>query len=256
MRQKTYWHRTVWRLAVALALAALPCLATPLPAAAQNLSGYFQLGYDPVIFSKNEIQGSEDFTATITGRATCAEDLPMSIGEAFVTSSIEAEHAVSGASVTLNSSYTITIKPFPSKKGETAEISQDVPLKFPAQAQSGDYNIIGKIVEAEVKTIIGWIDVTGYLPPDQLMGSIKYTAPEPTSTPAPAQSSTPAPSSTPALSSTPTPAPTPPPVPSPAPAPSPASTESGIPWWVWPIVFVAIATVVVNITWFLRHRTR
>ncbi len=227
----------MWRLAVALTLAGALSLMSSSPASAQDLSENFQLSYDPVTFDKTEIQGSEVFHATIAGRATCIKDLPVSASEATLTSQVIAEHVASGTKVTLNSSYTISIKPFPSKKGETAEISQAVPLQFPAQAESGDYNVIGKIIEAKVKVGFMWIEVTGYLPQDQLMGSLKYIAPQSTSTP----TSTPAPAPALAPPSTLPPTPTPP--------------EYGLAWWVWLIVAVAVATTVMNIIWFLRHRT-
>lgn len=228
----------MWRLAVALTLAGALSLMSSSPALAQDLSENFQLSYDPVTFDKTEIQGSEVFHATIAGRATCIQDLPISASEATLTSQVIAEHVASGTKVTLNSSYTISIKPFPSKKGETAEISQAVPLQFPAQAESGDYNVIGKIIEAKVKIGFMWIEVTGYLPQEQTMGTVKYIAPEPTSTP----------------TSTPAPAPTLPPTPAPTPTPPPTPPEHGLAWWVWLIVAVAVATTVMNIIWFLRHR--
>jgi len=188
-----------------------------------------------VSFNKSEIHGSEAFSATILGRATCIKDLPVTVSEVSITSRVVAKHAVSGTGVTLNSSYTISIKPFPSKKGETAEISQAVPLQFPAQAESGDYNVIGKLVEAKVKVGFAWVEVTGYIPQDQFMGSLKYIAPQSTPTP------------------TPVPTPTLPPTPTPPPSPTPP--EHGLAWWVWLIVAVAVATTVTNIIWFLRHRT-
>ena len=221
-------------LALTLILAVSLWLISPLPAAALSLADYFQLSYDPVSFSKNEIQGSEAFYATIKGRATCSKDLPVSASEASITSRIIAEHAVSGASVTLNASYTIFIKPFPSKAGDTIEINQDVQLIFPAQAESGDYNIIGQIIEAKVKVVFIWGAVTDYLPQDQFMGSVKYTAPESPPASAPAATTTPAPT--------------------PPDTETPASPEYGIAWWVWLIVAIAGATVVINLVWFLRHR--
>jgi len=236
MKQKVYRHRVMWRLAVALTLAGALSLMSSSPASAQDLSENFQLSYDPVTFDKTEIQGSEVFHATIAGRATCIKDLPISASEATLTSQVIAEHVASGTRVTLNSSYTISIKPFPSKKGETAEISQAVPLQFPAQAESGDYNVIGKIIEAKVKVGPIPLDVTGFLPQEQTMGTVKYIAPEPTSTPTPA------------------PVPILPPTPAPTPTPAPAPTESGIPWWVWPVVAIAVATTAANVIWFLRHR--
>jgi len=217
-------------LALILILTIALWLISPLPVAAQNVADYFQLSYDPVSFSQNEIQGSKVFYATIVGRATCNNNLPVSVSEASITSRVIAKHTVNGTSVTLNSSYTVTIKPFPSKEGDTFEINQDVPLKFPAQAESGDYNIIGKLVEAKVKVAFVWGAVTDYLPQDQLMGSVQYTAPE--STP----------------QSEPVPIP-------PETQQAPAPPEHRIVWWVWLLVAIAGATTTMNIIWFLRHRT-
>jgi len=237
MRQKTHRHRAVWRLGFALTLALSLCLMSPSLASAQdfNPKDYFQLSYDPVTLDKTEINGGEVFHATIAGRATCTKDLPMSVSEATIKSMVVAEHTISGVRVTLNSSYTVTIKPFPSKKDETAEISQAVPLQFPAQAESGDYNVIGKIVEAKVKVGIIPIPVTDYFSQDQQMGTVKYTASE---SAAPASASAP------------------PPTPISAPAPTPAPPEPIITWWGELIVLIAVATTVFNIVWFLRHRRR
>ncbi len=249
MKQNTCWYRFVWRLAIALILAVCLWLVSPLPAAAQSIEESFQLTYEPVSFSKSEVHGSEAFSATIQGRATCTKDLPLPISEASITSHIIAEHKVSGATITLNSSYTVTIKPFPSKKGDTAEINQVVPLKFPAQAESGDYNIIGQIIEAKVKVAFVWVEVTEYLHQPQLMGSLKYIAPESPSTSEPTTISTPEPTTTSTPEST-----TPTPTQEPAPPEAPVSIEYVIPWWVWLIVAIAVATTAVNIVWFLRQR--
>jgi len=235
-------HKIIRYLALALTLALSLCLVSAAPTAALSLAEYFQLSYDPVSFSKNEIQGSETFHATIQGRATCSKDLPVSASEASITSRIIAEHIVSGASVTLNASYTISIKPFPSKAGDSIEINQDVPLIFPAQAKSGEYNIIGQLIEGKVKVAFIWGGVTDYLPQNQLMGSVEYTAPE--SPPVSAPEST----------TVSTPAPAPAPTSMPQQTETPAPPEYGIPWWVWLIVVIAAATTMVNIAWFLRHR--
>ncbi len=241
--QETYWHRIVWPLTIASVLAVSLWLIGPLLAVAQSVEGYFHISYDPVSFSKNEIHGSEVFHATIRGHVTCIKDLPMPVSEASITSRVVAEHTVSGTAVTLNSRYTVAIKPFPSKEDEATEINQDLSLRFPAQAESGDYNVTAELVEAKVKIGFGWIDVTGHLPQAQLMGSLKYIASEPTPVPAPIP--TPAPM--------PTPGPTPKPTPMPASTPTPAPQEV-IPWWVWPIVAVAVITTVLNIISTLRRR--
>jgi hypothetical protein len=241
IRQLARHYRAVGRWGVALTLVAALCLMGPSVARAQdNPTENFRFSYDPVSFDKKEIRGSEAFHATITGRVTCVKDPPMSASEASLISRVSAVHTVTGTEVTLNSNYTITIKPFPSRKGETAEISQVVPLQFPAQAATGDYNVVGKIVEAKVKVVFAWVDVTGYLPREQPMGTVKYTA----------TASTAAPSSAPTATSPPL-----------------KSTPPGIALLLWLmerlysgwfllIVFLAIATTIFNITWFFRHRTR
>lgn len=244
MKQETYRHKVWWGVVTALILAIFLWLVSPFPATAQNLQDYFYIQFDPVSFSKTEIQGSEAFQVTILGRVTCNQDLPIPISEVSFTSRVVAKHMVSGTEVILNPGYTLTVKPFPSKRGNTTEINQAISLQFPAQAESGDYNIIGKIVEAKVKIGFGWIDATKYLPQDQLMGSLKYSAPEVAPPPTPTPQPTPAP------------VPVPTPAPSPAPAPIPVAPEYVIPGWVWLIVAVAAAATMLNIILFLRQRTR
>jgi hypothetical protein len=226
-KQGTYRPRFVWRLIIALILAISLWLISPLPTAAQSVSEYFQIDYDPVSFSQNEIHGSEVFYATIHGSVTCTKDLPASVSEASITSRVVAEDTKNGTVVILNSSYTVTIKPFPSKEGDTTEINQVVPLQFPARAESGDYNVIGELVEAKVKVAFVWGEVTEYLPHSQLMGSLEYISP--------------------GLA--------PGPLPTPTPTPTPTPPGCNIAWWVWLIVAVAVATTMANIICLLRYRT-
>lgn len=241
MKQKTYRYSLAWQLLIALLLALFLSLVSSFPAAALSLEDYFQLSYEPVSLSKNEIHGSEVFQATIAGRAACSKDLPVPATEASITSRVVAEHKAGGGRVTLNSSYVVTIKPFPSKEGDIAEINQVVPLKFPAQAESGDYDIIGELIRAEVKVGVVPLEVTDYLPKKQSMSSVKYTAPESTSEPEPV----------------PIPAPVETPAPAETPAPNFLTTLQwyGLPWWVWLIVAVAVITTIVNIACCLRRRS-
>ena len=116
MKQETYGHRTLQRVAVALMLAVFLWLGSPLPASAQDIQDYFYIELDPVSFSKTEIQEHEVFQATILGQAAATKDLPMSVGEASFTSRVVAKHAVSSTEVILNSSYTVNIKPSPQRK--------------------------------------------------------------------------------------------------------------------------------------------
>ena len=241
--------RAVGRLGIALALAIFLCLISPSPTSAQEPSEYLDLSYEPVVFDKSEINGSEVFHITIKGILTCNKALPVSVSEVNVTSEVVAEHVSGGVWVTLNPNYTIAINPFPAKEGETAEISQSVPLHFPSQAISGDYNVVGKIVEVKAKVFFSWVDATGYLPKRQQMGTVKYIATEETA--APAISVTPP---------SPQPEPGPPPLkstPSGSNAPAPQQEpEPLFHWWGELIIFIAVVTTIFNIVWFLRHRYR
>jgi hypothetical protein len=241
MRKQACWHRITPHLAVALTLAALLVIMSPSPASAQDLSEYFNLSYDPVTFDKSEIHSGEVFHATIVGRATCTKALPVPISEASVTSQVFAIHATSGTMVMLNSSYTITIKPFPSKENLTAEINQSVPLQFPIEAEPGDYSVVAKIVKAEVKIFVP-VPVTSYLPQEQVLGAVKYIASGPATPPASTNAETPP---------SPAPPPSSPPVNPVPPTQPPRQITSG---WFWPAVLLAAATLVFGVSWFLRHR--
>ena len=233
----------------ALLLGGILLAAFAHPAAAQELSDYFQFTYDPVTFNKSEITGGEAFHANVAGRAVCTADLPMSPSEAKITSKVVAVHKTSGVTVTLNIGYTVTVEPFPSKKDETAEISQVVPLQFPAQAAPGEYNVLGRVVKAEIKVLFAWMDVTSFFPQEQAMGVVNYNVAgrtEPllaSDTPLPSPSAPGLPPSAPEPTSMPSPEPE---------LETPSAPEA--PRWVWPLVALAGATTVFNIIWFVRHR--
>jgi len=231
---------TFYRIVTASLLAISFLLVISIPAIAQSIEDYFQFNYDPVTFSKKEVHGTEVFYATIRGHVACIKELPVRVSGAKMTSRVVAEQAVSGERVIyrviLNSSYTVTIDPFPSKQGDVTEINVDVPLEFPAEAEFGDYNVKAELTEAEVKIGFGAINVTAYLPRYQQMGVVKYAAEEPTPT-SPPEHTTPAPAPSPMLK------------------PEPTLPLGGITWWVWLIVGVAVATTLWNIIWYLRHRT-
>ena len=201
MRLKNSHIRVLWRPLLALVLAGAMLLMSPTPATAQDLnpSDYFQFSYEPVTFDKSRITEGEVFHATIAGSATCTKDLPvpLPVSEVIVISQVVAAHTESSITVILNQSYTINVRPFPSKAGETTEISQSVPLQFPPAAESGDYNVIWKINEARIKLALASLEITRYLPPELPMGTVEYApavsnqtgenppAPTPTETPAP-----------------------------------------------------------------------
>ena len=178
MRRKLFRVGMAWPLLVALILAL--CLA-PIgssPAAALSVDDYFEITYE-ISLSKTEINGSEVFNAAITVMATRNNnDFPLSLSpsEVLITGRIIAEHQATGAKVTLNSSYTVEISPFP-QKGETAQESEVVSLQFPEESQSGTYSVVGERVEAKVTVLGIAIPVTKYLPSFQIIGSVTYVAP-------------------------------------------------------------------------------
>lgn len=244
------------RVGAGLMLAAALCFISASPAAALDLNpaDYFQLSYEPVNFDKVEIAPGGAFNAIIKGHAVCSKSLPISVSQAVITSKVIARHNTSGSSLTLNESYTVTIKPFPGKKGETFEISQAIPLQFPPQAEPGEYTVIGQLIEAKVKVFFLWPSVTGSFPREQSMGTVKVIVPEP-APPAPQPAASETPPSSPPPSPPPTPAPTP--TPSPTPAPIPESTgPSLMPWWGELLIIVVAAASIVGVSLFLRHRHR
>ncbi len=174
MRRRTFQVGILWRLIIVLIL--VPCLISisSNPTVALSVDDYFSYSYDAE-FSKTTIQGDEVFLATIEAEATCTNNLLLPAIEALITGRIIAEHQVSGAKVTLNSSYTVTIKPFPSRKGEVTPVSEVVSLQFPEASQSGTYSVVGELIEAKVEFVgIGWLVLTDYLPSSQTMGSVSY----------------------------------------------------------------------------------
>lgn len=179
MKQATYRGRLVWYLIIALISAVSLSLINPASVAAQSMDEYFQISYDPASFSQNQINGNQVFYVTIHGKATCIKDLPLAVSETSITSRIVARHIASGTVVILNPTYTVAINPFPSQRGDATEMTQTAPLQFPTQAQSGSYNVTGELVEAKIKVLLVWLDVTKYLPQSQPVGSLEYTASPP-----------------------------------------------------------------------------
>ena len=172
MRRKSFQIGVSWRLITALVLVLNLLMIPANPAFAQDLSGYFSIDYD-IEFSKTQIEVSETFYVTIIATATCTNDLPVTPSEAEITGRIVATHQESGDKVTLNTSYTITIEPFPGQVGDVTQTSKTVTLQFPSGSESGTYSVVGKLIEAKVKAVI-WIPVTSFLPSSKTMGSVTY----------------------------------------------------------------------------------
>jgi len=172
VRYKLFKKSILHRLAIALVLAVCLVPTGQAPVSAQSIDDYFTIDYT-VSFSQDVIYNNNPFSATVTGTATCIQDLPLTITEAIITGCIVAQHEDSGTWVTLNPSYTTTINPFPTKEGDTTHDSQTVELSFPVNSQPGNYQVFGELTEARVKAVL-WFNVTSYLPRYQSMGSIAY----------------------------------------------------------------------------------
>jgi len=159
-----------------VALAIVLCLVTSFSgsASAQSPSEYYDISHS-VQFSKSQVTGTEDFTATVTAEATCIKNFPVSATEASFTSRIVAEHQTSGARVTLNSGYTLTIDPFPNTIGENTTVVRTVTLQFPAGSSSGTYTVIAELVDAKVYVGPIPFPVTSYLTSEEVAGTISYT---------------------------------------------------------------------------------
>ena len=138
---------------------------------------YFQISYEPITLSKTEISGSQIFYGLLRGKASCIKNLPIPISEARLTFRVTGQRKGAGDQRILNLAYTINIKPFPKKKGQSYKINKQTPLQFPKASKSGDYSMVGKIIKAEIKLpLLGWRNVTNYLPQSLEFGLVKYIA--------------------------------------------------------------------------------
>jgi hypothetical protein len=174
MREKIFSERAIRRLAIALVLAAflVPISASPVAAINLNPYSYFDANYS-ITLSDNKGQGEEVFYLLAEGRATCIKDLPMGVDEVEVAARVIAQHKATGVEVVLNPAYSVVISPFPDREGETCELKRQVKLIFPGGSQTGEYEVIGQLIQVKVD---GW-DITELIPEaygSHLVGSISY----------------------------------------------------------------------------------
>ena len=142
------------------------------PAAAFSVSDYYTLSYH-ISLSTSDVAEGQSFDATVSGSGTCKAKLPISISAATIESSIVAQNQATGAEVTLCPSYILTISPFPDKVGQTAQVTQTIPLTFPADSSPGIYTVTGEIIAAKVDAVI-WINVSDLLPSSKDLGTVNY----------------------------------------------------------------------------------
>ena len=208
--------RTLLHLALFFFVALVVNLTTAYRVQAQSIDQFFQLSFSIIGPSQTEVTGSQIFTVKVTGAAITKQNLPIAPSEARITGQIVAQNNSTGAEAILNPSYVVTIKPFPSKQGDTYSIDQIVNLQFPPDSLSGNYTVIGRLLEAKVFGVpfIGEMDVSSFLPKTQNIGVVNYLA-----------SATVAPTATPVL----TPKPTPTATPTVAPTATPVLTPKPIP---------------------------
>ena len=174
------------RYGLSALLAATLFLSLPAaPLAALNADDYFSITYE-MTFSTQAVAEGQVFSVSINGQAVCIQDLPLEPTEVIITGRIVAQHQSSGATVTLNPGYTVTISPFPHLQGQSASSTQLVSLQFPAGSQPGEYIVSGELLQAKLRAGL-LFDVTGYLPPTENMGSVGYQLPPPPPEPQPPQ---------------------------------------------------------------------
>ncbi len=173
INKRRYLLRSVWRLLCIAGLVSGLILANPAPAYALSIDDYFSYSYS-IKLDRTEVYRDEVFSATVSGQAVCKKTLPFGItpNAASVTSRITARHDATGYEVVLNSAYTVAIDTFPTNPGDSIQETVVVPLAFPGDSPSGTYTITGEIVEAKVHVLAFWLDVTGYLPSSQVLGSV------------------------------------------------------------------------------------
>ncbi len=178
---------TILGLAVALIMASFVLVTGSNQATALSLEDYFSYSYQAQL-SKASVSEGESFSVFVQGEAICKEDLPLSPSKAEVTSRVVAQHQMSGLGVTLNAGYSVTIQPFPAKKGERVPISQVVPLQFPKGSEPGAYQVVGQLESASVTVGPLSISVKQYLPQSQVVGTVTHvggTSPAGSGGPAP-----------------------------------------------------------------------
>jgi hypothetical protein len=141
-----------------------------------SIGEYFRINYSSQ-FSQTSLTESEIAVLDMSVTAVCTSDVPMAVDEAQIVGRVVAVDKTTGARTILIPSYTIEIKDFPTKAGELYETSQSFTLQFPSGSESGKYTISGETTDALVKMpIVGWMNVTSYLPRSITLGTIDYTA--------------------------------------------------------------------------------
>jgi len=171
--KRRYSLRNIWRVLVIAGLVSGLMLTNPTSTYALSIDDYFSYSYS-IELDSAEVYRDEVFSATVSGQAVCKQTFPfgMTPNAASVTSCVTARHDTTGKEVLLNSGYTVTIDTFPSQPGDSIEKTVVVPLEFPHDSQSGTYTITGVITQARVRVLSFWLDVTGYLPSSQVLGSV------------------------------------------------------------------------------------
>lgn len=173
MRSKRFIGIALTVCLLGVTLAGFP--SSPAEALSTNPNDYYSYTYT-FTFSKTTVAAGEPFSVMVSGQATCIQELPVSVS-ATMSSKIVARDQQSGAEVVLNPSYTLSYSDFPRKKGDTVQVSVEVPLVFPADSASGSYSVVGQILQAKAR-VLGLIDidVKGYLPSQQVMGTVTCTS--------------------------------------------------------------------------------
>lgn len=159
-----------------VALAFAPC--QPSTAASLNPLDYFSYTYT-ITFNQTYVNEGEVFYADLEGVATCTKDAPVHPTEAYIKGRVVGRHLEDQTRVALNSAYSTTISPVPSREGEVITASQEIALYFPPGSPAGEYEVTAELIEARFKTGGLWFDATSALPQEKTMGNAFYKVAKP-----------------------------------------------------------------------------
>lgn len=138
-------------------------LAGPLPADAQEKNEYFEYTITGKL-DKQSVLINEQFTAILSSQGICKVDMPISIPAVMISIRIYARNKNQNSEITLTPDYSFTMKDIPTVKGKTFNVENEVPLMFPVDSLSGQYDVFVDITSVKFQIFEFWADGLEYMP--------------------------------------------------------------------------------------------
>ena len=128
-------------------------------------------------FDKEEITTGETFSITISGNITCNCDIPYPVDSLCIIPRITARNPSAGE-IQLIVSNNITADSIPIKQGDKTSFTQILFVRFPDDAETGDYNVY--LNADEIKVNIGlWVEIAELFQlQEQFLGIVRYNGAE------------------------------------------------------------------------------